>query len=110
MYDYLQSNSSAIIKFMNASNGTQMEDYILSQYSALSNVDLDQFYQFGAEYRGPNVTVWFSNQGYHMVPLAVNQVYNSLLRSIPGAEEDEIVGYNSPLPADIKSQTDSLLG
>lgn len=110
MNSYLNSNSSAKIKFMNASNSTQMEDYILREYSILSNVDFDQSHQFGAEYRGPNVTVWFSNQGYHMLPLAVNQVYNSLLRSIPGAEQDEIVGYNSPLPADIKSQTDSLLG
>ena len=95
---------------MNATNGTQMEDYIIHKYKDLSNTDVDQFYQFGAEYRGSNVTAWFSNQGYHMLPLAVNQIYNSLLRAIPGAENDEIVGYNSPLPADLKSQTDNLIG
>ncbi|KAI6653359.1 hypothetical protein LOD99_3579 [Oopsacas minuta] len=110
MQSYLNTNSSANILYMNASNGTQMEDFILKKYNKLSNTDVDQSYQFGAEYRGPNVTVWFSNQGYHMLPLAVNQVYNSLLRSIPGGEDDEIVGYNAPLPADLKSQADSLLG
>ena len=95
---------------MNATNQSQIGEFILNAYKQKSNIDVDQFYQFGAEYRGSNVTAWFSNQGFHMVPLAVNQIFNSILRAIPGAENDEIVGYNAPQPASLTTKANDLVG
>jgi len=55
-----------------------------------------------------NVTAFFNNQPFHVVPLSINLMTNSFLRYFSKSSNASITVINHPLPRNFKEQADDL--
>lgn len=104
-----EAHGSTIVNLTNSDYET-IEEYLFARYEALGNIETDQVQQVGMEFNEGESIAWFSNQGLHMVPLALNVMNNVLLKGIKGLENDTIQVTNHPLPLDLNSQVNNNLG
>ncbi|XP_023714575.1 ATP-binding cassette sub-family A member 3 isoform X4 [Cryptotermes secundus] len=78
---------------------TKMSDYILRQ-SKIDLREVRQNYIMGATFCGnetaPTIIGWFNNLPYHSIPLAVQTIYNTILRYYTYNKTINVV--NHPLP------------
>ncbi|XP_058835896.1 phospholipid-transporting ATPase ABCA3-like isoform X2 [Topomyia yanbarensis] len=73
------------------------EEYVLNK-SAENIKKVDNTYMVGATLHesDQNLTVWFNNKAYHTAPLALNLIYNAILRTFCNNCHLQVV--NKPLP------------
>lgn len=64
---------------------------------------LNSQYIVGATVADDGITAWFNNQPYHGIPIAVNYVYNAVLKAA-GCTDCEINVANYPLPFTVESR------
>ncbi|XP_050094334.1 phospholipid-transporting ATPase ABCA1-like isoform X1 [Anopheles aquasalis] len=84
---------------------TDMTSYILKT-AAQDIPTFNSRYWVGATLNANDCTAWFNNKAYHSAPLAVNLIYNALLRSVCPTCELQVS--NKPLPYRLDTQLQRL--
>ncbi|XP_065093714.1 phospholipid-transporting ATPase ABCA3-like [Ochlerotatus camptorhynchus] len=82
-----------------------MVDFIL-QKSTESIATVNTRYWVGATINATRPTAWFNNKAYHSAPLAINILFNGLLKS--SCPDCEIQITNKPLPFQLMTRFDQL--
>ncbi|XP_058456303.1 phospholipid-transporting ATPase ABCA3-like isoform X2 [Malaya genurostris] len=94
-YMDLYENASSSHKLITTSES--FVEYILNR-SVENNKNVDNTYMIGAtlDESQQNFTAWFNNKAYHTAPLALNLIYNAIIRTFCHGCQLRVV--NKPLP------------
>ncbi|XP_062542040.1 phospholipid-transporting ATPase ABCA3-like [Armigeres subalbatus] len=99
LFDNLVPNHQLIV------TEEDMNDYILRK-SQESIATVNTRYWVGATLNSTSATAWFNNKAFHSAPLAVNLLFNALLKST--CPQCEIQVTNKPLPFELTTRFDQL--